>query len=128
MSIQGQLHRDVTGNITIHMKGALEFENSSVLKQELDYITRKNPNTTVTIDMDCVDFVGSSGIVMFIEMIKEFNKNKKRVHLKNLKNEFIKIFKIYNLSPIESIIENFETDDTMNIGPDFAGRKVTFEN
>ncbi|MBY0414420.1 MAG: STAS domain-containing protein, partial [Bdellovibrionales bacterium] len=69
MAMKAQIHTDSLGNIIVHMSGGLDYENSIPLRQELHELTVKNPTCTITLDMNGLDFVGSSGIGIFVETL-----------------------------------------------------------
>ena len=128
MSMKARVRTDAHGNITIHMEGDLNYENSSPLKKELETLTEENPSCKITIDMHALDFVGSSGIGLFVDTIKALNENKERIKVSNVKTEFLKVFKLYNLDLMTIIEDEFDKDDTANLSQQFAGRRRTFEN
>lgn len=127
MSMKASIHRDSLGNITVHMEGGLDYENTAPLKKELEGLIVDNPNSQITIDMNALDFVGSSGISVFIDTLKALNKNRDLVKLSNVKTEFIKVFKLYGIDALEALIWDFDNDDTENLGKR-AGKKRTFQN
>lgn len=128
MTMKARVRTDAHGNITIHMEGDLNYENSNPLKSELEMLTKENPSSQITIDMHGLDFVGSSGIGLFVDTIKALNENKERIKISNVKTEFLKVFKLYDLD-LMSVIENeFDTDDTEFLSQNFAARRRTFEN
>ena len=73
MSMNAHVRTDACGNITVHMEGGLDYENSLPLKRELEEMVKQNPTSTITIDLNRLDFVGSSGIGFFVETIKVLN-------------------------------------------------------
>jgi anti-sigma B factor antagonist len=128
MTMKARVRTDAHGNITIHMEGDLNYENSNPLKSELEMLTKENPSSQITIDMHGLDFVGSSGIGLFVDTIKALNENKERIKISNVKTEFLKVFKLYDLD-LMSVIENeFDSDDTEFLSQNFAARRRTFEN
>ena len=128
MTMKARVRTDAHGNITIHMEGDLNYENSSPLKKELESLTQENPTSKITLDMHALDFVGSSGIGMFVDTIKALNANKEQIKISNVKTEFLKVFKLYDLDLFSIIEEEFDTDITENLAQNFAARKRTFEN
>lgn len=128
MTMKARVRTDAHGNITIHMEGDLNYENTSPFKTELINLTKENPTSQITLDMHGLDFVGSSGIGLFVDTIKALNENRDRIKVSNVKTEFLKVFKLYNLD-LMSVIENeFDTDTTANLSQTFAARKRTYEN
>lgn len=128
MTMKARVRTDAHGNITIHMEGDLNYENSSPLKAELESLTKENPTSQITIDMHGLDFVGSSGIGLFVDTIKALNENKERIKISNVKTEFLKVFKLYDLDLMAVLENEFDTDDTEFLAQSFANRKRTFEN
>lgn len=128
MTMKARVRTDASGNITVHMEGDLDYENSIPLKRELESLTSENPTSTITIDLNRLDFVGSSGIGFFVDTIRILNQKKDQIKLSNVSNEFIKVFKLYNLDLMGLIIDDFETDETEFISQKFANRKRTYQN
>lgn len=128
MAMKAQIRTDSQGNITIHMNGGLDYENSLPLRQELQVLTQQNPASTITLDMHALDFVGSSGIGIFVETLQILNKNKEQIKLSNVKTEFMKVFKLYNFDAFKLIEAEFDSDETENLNQKFGNRKNTFQN
>ena len=128
MTMKAQVRTDSCGNITIHMEGGLDYENSIPLRRELETMLETNPACTITIDMLRLDFVGSSGIGYFVETIKELNGDRSQIKISNVKNEFLKVFKLYDLDLMQVMVSDFDDDDTEFLSQKYAGRKRTFQN
>jgi len=128
MSMKARISTDALGNITVHMEGGLDFENNSPLQLELESLTRENPTSTVTIDMHGLDFVGSSGIGMFVDTIKSINSRREQIKMTNVKTEFLRVFKLYDVNFEDIIADQFEDDETLNLSQRFMGKRRTFEN
>lgn len=128
MAMKAQIRTDSQGNITVHMNGGLDYENSLPLRQELQVLTQQNPASTITLDMHALDFVGSSGIGIFVETLQILNKNKAQIKLSNVKTEFVKVFKLYNFDAFKLIEAEFDSDETENLNQKFGNRKNTYQN
>jgi anti-sigma B factor antagonist len=131
MSMKANVLRDAHGNIIVHMQGDLNYDHSLPLRNELENIARRNPNSRITIDLGAIDFVGSSGICHFVETLKFLKETQKSdINLSNVKPEFIKLFKLYSLNEADYVAElmNFDTDDTEKLNSRFGNRAKTFEN
>lgn len=128
MAMKAQVRTDSNGNITVHMSGGLDFENSIPLRQELQDLTAKNPASTVTLDLYALDFVGSSGIGFFVETLQILNRNKTQIKLSNVKSEFLKVFKLYNFDAFQLLEADFDTDETENLNQKYGNRKTTYQN
>lgn len=128
MAMKAQIRTDSLGNITVHMNGGLDFENSLPLRNELQELSTLNPASIITLDMQSLDFVGSSGIGFFVETLQILNKNKTQIKLTNVKNEFIRVFKLYNFDAFQLIESEFDNDETENLNKKFGNRKNTYQN
>jgi anti-sigma B factor antagonist len=128
MAMKAQIRTDSEGNITVHMNGGLDYENSLPLRTELQELTTQNPASKITIDMHSLDFVGSSGIGIFVETLQILNKNKSQIKLSNVKTEFMKVFKLYNFDAFKLIEADFDSDETENLNQKYGNRKNTYQN
>jgi anti-sigma B factor antagonist len=128
MAMKAQIRTDSQGNITVHMNGGLDYENSLPLRQELQDLTTQNPASTITLDMHSLDFVGSSGIGIFVETLQILNKNKAQIKLSNVKTEFLKVFKLYNFDAFKLIEAEFDSDETETLNQKYGNRKNTYQN
>ncbi len=128
MSLKAQIMTDSIGNITIHMRGGLDYENTVPLRLELEQMIRENPARQITLDMQALDFVGSSGIGHFVETLKILNQKKGQIKLANVRSEFLKVFKLYDGDAMQAMIVKFDEDDTEDLSQKFAGRRKTFQN
>lgn len=131
MTMKANVLRDANGNIIVHMQGDLNYDHSLPLRSELQQIANSNPNSSITIDLGAIDFVGSSGICQFVETVKGLKENRKaNVSLSNVKPEFLKIFRLYSLNEADYVAElmNFDNDETQDLNSRFGNRTQTFEN
>lgn len=131
MSMKANVLRDANGNIIVHMQGDLNYDHSLPLRNELQHIADKNPNSKITIDLGAIDFVGSSGICHFVETVKILKEDRKaNVSLSNVKPEFLKIFRLLSINEADYVAElmNFDNDDIENLNTRFGNRNQTFEN
>jgi anti-sigma B factor antagonist len=128
--MKANILRDAQGNIVVQMEGDLNYEHSIPLRQELNQLVMRNPNTSITIDLSGIDFVGSSGICHFVETLKMIQLEKNKIlKLSNVQGEFVRVFKLYSLDEADFLAEqfNFDNDETENLAG-FAHRARTFEN
>ncbi len=132
MSIKSDIQRDSFGNITIRMKGGLDYEYCIPLREELYSIVKNHPQIDITIDLAGMDFVGSSGISHFVETVKLIHENKggQGLNLANVNDEFQKVFKLFNLHEYSLYDTDFDMDNdiTEGLNTQFGNRRRTFEN
>ncbi|RLA64160.1 MAG: hypothetical protein DRQ88_11485 [Epsilonproteobacteria bacterium] len=108
MPLEASVHTDAIGNLTVQMVGSLDYENNIPLKQQLESLVEKNPLSNITLDMHFLDFVGSSGIGHFVALVNNLNKEKIRIFLANVKPEFIKVFKLFNVDEVEQVVRDLQ--------------------
>jgi anti-sigma B factor antagonist len=132
MSIKANILRDSQGNITVQMEGGLTYEHTQSIRDELMGLVSDNPYAIINFDLGGIDFVGSSGICHFVETLKIINNREenKRIGLSNVKPEFRKVFRLYELAEEDFLLRGFEmdSDETEFLNTQFGNRKKTFQN
>lgn len=108
MSITADIHTDPFGDIMIHLKGRLNYEVNPELKKELLTIQKEFPSSTIILDFEQVDFVGSSGLGQFVEMVNCINKDYLQLKIMNIRIEFVKVFQLYQLYRLNDVIPEEE--------------------
>ncbi len=96
------------GEITvIALEGKLDFENQDILRERIVSLTKEGKR--VIVDMEGLNFVGSSGITHFIRSLYELQERGMAVpHLCNVKSEFRKIISAYDVNREFAIHETRE--------------------
>lgn len=96
------------GDVTvIALEGKLDFENQDILKENISTLMKQGRK--VVVDMEGLNFVGSSGITHFIRSLYEFQESGYLVpRLCNVKSEFRKIIGAYDTNKDFSIHETRE--------------------
>jgi anti-anti-sigma factor len=100
------------GEVTvIALEGKLDFENQDILRENITTLVRQGRK--VVVDMEGLNFVGSSGITHFIRSLYEFQERGYSVpKLCNVKSEFKKIISAYDSNRDFSIHDT--RDDAVN--------------
>jgi anti-sigma B factor antagonist len=127
MAMKARVTTDATGNITVLMEGGMDYENIVPLKQELASLTSKYPSSQIILDLTSLNFVGSSGIGVFVDTIRSLNNRKDQIRLSNVSSEFFKVFKLYNFDAMDVMIHEFDSDDT-ELSNFYGQRRRTFQN
>lgn len=133
MSMKADILRDAMGNITIQMRGDLDYEHSMPLREKLNTIASQNPHAKITVDLGGINFVGSSGICHFVETVQTINQKKHELNkmtLANVSGEFRKIFKLFSIDEAELLWDQFDldNDETNDLNTRFGNRSRTFQN
>jgi len=108
MSMKAQLQQK--GNITIvELKGHTEYQNSEEFREKLVQLYKDHGIDNVLLDMEDLDFVGSSGIRKLVDALRDVGTmNNKKPVLCGVKNEFQRIFNVL----AENEFEIFEDQGT----------------
>lgn len=101
--IFSQLANDSCGNITFYLKGTLDYETGLPMKHDLLSMSKNHPQAQITLDFEGVEFIGSSGIGKFAQMVQEVNELiPQKISMQNVSYQFIKVFKLY-IAELEKI-------------------------
>jgi anti-sigma B factor antagonist len=99
----------VDGEFTIlEISGYLDFENSRPIAESIGELYAKNQGSKILIDLEALEFVGSSGISTFVKSIKIFNKMKIKPVYFGVKSEFIKLFRLFEGAEPFEITDSFD--------------------
>jgi len=112
MSLQARVRTDSLGNLTVHVEGDIDFENSGPLRDEIFILTKENPVSAITFDLTRLEFVGSSGIGHFVEMVQLLINSRRQVQFANVRSEFQKVFKLYNFDVTSFMVSAPECEAT----------------
>ena len=111
------------GNITIQLRGPLDYCNSIPLHKKLEELVQKNPSSLITLDLYHLEFVGSSGIRPFAESIKMINKKSNQIRLSNVNQEFTQVFKLFEVNMDEILVDEFGIESPQPLPPFSRRRK-----
>ncbi len=100
----------VGDTVVVSMDGKLDFEMQDSLKLHLSKILKANSDSVakkIIVDMENLEFVGSSGISSFVQTMKDFNAaSPTKPRYCNVKNEFRRVMKAFDESDIFEFYEN----------------------
>ena len=99
MSLEAKIQTNALGDVTVHLYGDLSYEGQIKLNNEINGIRQSHPHSVITLDLNCLDFVGSSAITSFVTLLTDWHeKEPHKFKVSNIKNEFLKLFEIYNFN------------------------------
>lgn len=127
MSIIERIITDSKGDIIVQMRGGLDYDNTIHLREQLKHISEKNRTSVLTLNLERLNFIGSSGISHFVETLNILSETRKNLKLEGVSEEFVKVFKLYELKSLNDILDDFESDET-EFSARFAGRSKTYQN
>lgn len=87
--------------VIVSMDGRLDFETNAPLREELSKLIRPNKTDStpkkIIINLEKLEFVGSSGISSFVQTLKEFNSiSPSKPRYCNVKSEFKRVIKAFD--------------------------------
>ena len=83
---------------TIKLIGDLDVYSEDEFKSFID--EKIDPNKDVTIDLNELDYLDSTGLGMFMNIYKMVNENGKEIKIINAKDNIQKLFKITDLTDL----------------------------
>jgi anti-anti-sigma factor len=86
--------------LVLKIIGRIEYEWCLNLKQHLLHMGRNHPDHLLHLDLSELDFIGSSSILHFVDVIKAIHHAGILVKLTNVQMEFIKVFQLYQLTEV----------------------------
>ena len=117
MSLKANIQTNALGDIIIHLNGNINFENQKELQKEVQILEKQHPYSTITLDMNALDFVGSSSISTFVSYLKFLHeKDQNKYKISNVKSEFLRIFSIYGFNFSKMLTNESNEDYQKNFG------------
>lgn len=106
MSLEAFIQIENNELLHIQLKGCLNFEDSLPLRKKLQVliIKKTNKDQKILLDLEHLDFVGSSGIGIFIETLKILFIEFPNINVSNFKFEFYRVLKLYQWDQWENLI------------------------
>jgi len=84
------------GITVIHLEGEIEYVHSNLLEQKIDELYASKRNEKLIFNLEGLQFVGSTGIKPFIQMLKRLNQKKgMKPRFVGLPPEYERLFKAY---------------------------------
>lgn len=105
--------RKVGDTLIVSLDGRLDYEIQEPLRNELGELAARIRTDSVPkkviFDLENLEFVGSSGISSFIQMLKEFNiQTPTRPRYCNVRSEFKRVIKAFDNEEVFDFYENME--------------------
>jgi anti-anti-sigma factor len=86
--------------LILKIEGRIEYEWCLNLKNHLLHIGHNHPDHLLHLDLSDLDFIGSSSILHFVEVMRSIYQAGIGLKLTNVQIEFIKVFQLYQLTEI----------------------------
>ncbi len=97
--------------IIVTMDGRLDFETHAPLREDLtrliDQTLTDSTPKKIIFNLEKLEFVGSSGISSFVQMLKEFNSHSPtKPRYCNVKSEFRRVIKAFDEADLFDFYDN----------------------
>ncbi len=89
---------------TVSLEGDLSYEKITYLQKYFAQFFQEGSSGRLILNLAELDFVGSSGIGTLVTLINEYNQGHVRIVITKAQTEFVKVFQLYGLKYIDSII------------------------
>jgi anti-sigma B factor antagonist len=81
--------------VVVKITGYLDFESTHPIQRSLDQIYAQNKNAKVVVDMQSLEFVGSSGVAAFVRGMKSFNQQISKPRYVGVRTECLRLFRAF---------------------------------
>jgi anti-sigma B factor antagonist len=108
VALRAHIRNDSLGDVTVHLEGDIDFDSIIPLRNEMVQLSDLNPHSKMTFDLNALDFVGSSGIAQFVEILQALKDRKGTFWIMNLKVEFTRVFKLYGLDISQMSLDQYD--------------------
>ena len=98
--------------VLVEIKGYLDFETAASIPASLDELFKIEDAGKIVIDLNGLEFVGSSGVSNFVKNLRVFNKLKNKPSYCFEKSEFQKLFRAFEQDQPFDISANREDAKT----------------
>jgi anti-anti-sigma factor len=93
----------------VTFEGQLDFSLPNKLRERLKELYKSKKNQKIVFDLAGLEFVGSTGIKPFIQMLDEFNKKGMKPRYVGLSAEYERLFKAFQGKKAFTILEDKQT-------------------
>ena len=110
MSLRVTSIQKVLGLYIVSSVGSLDSNTYRIFEEEVNSILEKSP-TMIVFDMECLEYLSSSGIRIILKARKELKENDGKVVFMKLQTQVKKVFEIINAIPSMKILSSIEELD-----------------
>jgi anti-anti-sigma factor len=100
------------GELTVvELSGYLSFESAGPIRESIEQIFKQNSDAQVLINLEQLEFIGSSGVSTFVKSLKNFNGLKMKPMYYGVKSEFMRLFRAFEEDkPFEVLTSKAEAE------------------
>lgn len=100
--------KEMSDNIVAYLKGRIDVHMASEIEAALQKIIRENPQHNIILNLKDVEYMSSSGLRVFVSLMRMLRENSRALKLTNLSIAVKKVFEVVELMDMFEIYESEE--------------------
>ena len=100
--------KEVGKNIVVILMGRIDVHLASDIEGELNKLIENNLEKNIILNLDDVEYMSSSGLRVFVSLMRNLKETDRSLKLCNLSNAVRKIFEVVELMDMFEIYESEE--------------------
>ena len=94
--------------LILYLQGRMDVKNSSDIESDINALIHQNPNLGIILNLEKVEYMSSSGLRLFVSIMRTLKEQNRNFRLCNLSQAVIKIFEVVELMDMFSIYKHEE--------------------
>lgn len=104
----GLKHSENGNNVVVYLSGRMDVHLASDIESELQQIMQKFPDKDIILNLDEVEYMSSSGLRVFVSLMRTLKDSGRALKLCNLSMAVRKVFEVVELMDMFDIYESEE--------------------
>ncbi len=101
--------KEASQSIIAYLKGRIDVHMASEIEAGLQKIIKDNPNRNIILNLKDVEYMSSSGLRVFVSLMRLLRENNRSLKLTNLSVAVKKVFEVVELMDMFEIYDTEET-------------------
>ncbi|MCB1173708.1 MAG: STAS domain-containing protein [Leptospiraceae bacterium] len=101
-------HSIKNGKLVIELSGRIDVHLASEIEDSIADLITKNSSQTVLLNLTDVEYMSSSGLRVFVSLMRTLNEKSRQLKLCNLSSAVRKVFEVVELMDMFDIYESEE--------------------
>jgi anti-sigma B factor antagonist len=94
--------------LVLYLQGRMDVKNSSDMESDINALLNQSPALGILLNLEHVEYMSSSGLRLFVSIMRKLNDQKRSFKLCSLSPSVIKIFEVVELIDMFNIYTNEE--------------------
>ncbi len=100
--------KEISDNLVIYLSGRMDVHLSSEIEGHLNDLIQKNPDKNVILNLEDVDYMSSSGLRVFVSVMRSLKEKNRVLKLCNLSVAVRNVFEVVELMDMFNIFDSEE--------------------